>query len=170
MQDEGRRFTLSDPWRDPWALFPSFMQEMFLRYPDYLLAYDRDQEKWVILHELSGTCRRVVSYVQFGDGVPAVPSVEILNRLSECEVLRRFCSLDEFCRWVEKEAERRYEEGTAALQDELAYAARPYINYVTRGGPESVVIRPMRPEERAQTEDDLARSIPGSTTPGQEAA
>jgi len=163
--NECGRFSLEDPWRDPERLFPSFMASMKVRYPNYLLAYDHPQERWVVVHKMAPHYYKVVAPLEYGDGVSATPCIEFLDYLSECEVLRNFATMKEYCDWLEKESERVYQNGTERMREEMAYAARPIIDYVCRGGPESIVIRPLPESHRAQIDRDLALSVPGAVLP-----
>jgi hypothetical protein len=167
--NDGHRFRAKDPAMDPARLYPSFVSALAARYPEYRLVWDRDQQKWVVLHQRAARYFSIVAYVESGDGVGMPPSIEWLDELTRCEVLRNFATMDEYCDWLEKESERVYEEGCAALTEAMVYAARPYIDWVTRGGPESFVIRPFSAPHRRQLEEEIARDLPGAVIP-QEAA
>lgn len=156
--NEGQRFAFGDPWYLPESLYPSFMSEMLARYPTYGMVYDRRREQWLVFTWLHEATPEPIAYVEHGDGTAAEPCMEFLDRLSACDVIREFGTPEKYLDWLEREMDRYKENAEQTIEDEIAYAARPIHDYIERGAPESIVIRPLKAEHRAQVQRDLALS------------
>ena len=167
--DEAGRFAFGDPWHNPDDLFPSFMTELKLRYPDYGLVYDRRREQWLIFHQITASHLKHVAYCENGDGTAAEPSMEVLDRLTQADILRTFISADAYCDYLEKEQERRDVEGLAKLDEEMVYAGKPIRDWIAGGGRETVILRPISDEHRRQVERSLNLSAAANRTETSEA-
>lgn len=161
--NEAERFAFGDPWKNPDKLFPSFMAELRLRYPEYEMVWDRQREQWACIHRIGPCKTMIVAYCEFGDGTPADPCQEFLDQVTACDVIRRFGNIEAYCDWLEKTQDDYDEAAKARMREEFEYARRPYSDYIAKGGPETIVLRPMDDEHRRQVERGLALSE--STSP-----
>jgi len=166
----GERFAFEDPWKDPESLFPEFMTELRLRYPTYGLVYDRRREQWVCYQLGTEGDLKIVAYVESGDGVAMDPCMEFLDKLSMSDVIRQHGSVRAYLDWLEREEQRRYDEGMASLDEDLQYAAKPIRDWIAKGGAETIVLRPLPEEHRRQVEADLNLSASAQPTRFQEAS
>lgn len=161
--DEGKRFE-SDSEHDPEVLFPSFMAELRLRYPDYRVTFDRRTQKWLVYDQKGPSCVMSVAFCEYADGTPAPLSMEFLDKLTFCDVIRRYGTPEAYLDWLERESERQYEEGIQRMLEEMRYARRPILRWLEGGGRETIMLRPFPTEHRRQLDRDLALSVVGTAS------
>lgn len=144
------------------------MAELRLRYPSYGLVYDRRRQQWLCYVKGSEGDVRVVAYIESGDGVAMDPCMEFLDKLSVSDVIRQHGSVKAYLDWLEREEQRVYDEGMAAMDEDMRYAAKPIRDWIAKGGSETIMLRPMAVEHRRQVELDLNASAAVQPTTLQE--
>ncbi len=160
---DGQRYGFGDPWRNPEKMFPSFMAELRLRYPEYGLVWDFHREQWLCYHRFGPSSVMAVAYVEDADGVAMDPSMEFLDELSRTDVIRQFGDIKAYLAWSDKHQQEYDERVLAEMRADAEYAAKPMASMIERS-PTSVTLRPLSVEHRRQVDRDLALSLNSART------